>query len=120
MSNSAEPTLLDVLNEVRLIRADVARDIAQLDQRVSQLDQRVGQLDQRVSQLDQRVGQLEHRVGQLDNQITQNDERLRQEVQRWDERFFKFAEDSANRANTLIAGATISVIAGVILLLLRQ
>ncbi|MEN9221586.1 MAG: hypothetical protein Q6M04_04035 [Thermostichus sp. BF3_bins_97] len=99
MSNPAEPTLLDVLNEVRLIREDVARDIARLDQRVSQLDERVGQLDER---------------------ITQNDERLRQEVQRWDERFFKFAEDAANRANTLIAGATISVIAGVILLLLRQ
>ncbi|MCF2971136.1 hypothetical protein L1047_08010 [Synechococcus sp. Nb3U1] len=106
MSNPAEPTLLDVLNEVRLIRADVARDIARLDERVSQLDHRVGQLDERV--------------GQLDERMTQNDERLRQEVQRWDERFFKFAEDSANRANTLIAGATISVIAGVILLLLRQ
>lgn len=113
MSNPAEPTLLDVLNEVRLIRADVARDIARLDERVSQLDHRVGQLDERV-------GQLDERVGQLDERMTQNDERLRQEVQRWDERFFKFAEDSANRANTLIAGATISVIAGVILLLLRH
>ncbi|MEB3274352.1 MAG: hypothetical protein ACO4CG_15545 [Prochlorothrix sp.] len=37
-----------------------------------------------------------------------------------DNRFFQFARDSLNWANTLSARATISVIAGVILLLLRQ
>lgn len=48
------------------------------------------------------------------------DESLKAEVKRWDDRFFKFAEDSTNRSNTLIASATISVIAGVVLILLRQ
>jgi len=48
------------------------------------------------------------------------DNSLKAEVKRWDDRFFKFAEDSTNRSNTLIASATISVIAGVVLILLRQ
>ncbi|NJL99888.1 MAG: hypothetical protein HC924_14305 [Synechococcaceae cyanobacterium SM2_3_2] len=46
--------------------------------------------------------------------------RLDSEVKRWDERFYKFAEDTANRANTLIASATIAVIAGTLLLILRE
>jgi len=41
-------------------------------------------------------------------------------VKRWDTWFFDFSRDSLNRANMLIASATMSVIAGVILLLLRQ
>jgi hypothetical protein len=54
------------------------------------------------------------------NRIDQLDTKLTEEVKRWDDRFFKFAEDSVNRSNTLIASATISVIAGVVLLLLRN
>jgi hypothetical protein len=72
-TENREPTLTDVLNEVR---------------------------------------SLSRKVDQLDTKLTD-------EVKRWDERFFKFAEDSVNRSNTLIASATISVIAGVVLLLLR-
>jgi len=45
---------------------------------------------------------------------------MKDEVRWWDERFFKFAEDSANRANTLIASATIAVIAGVLLLIFNS
>jgi hypothetical protein len=45
---------------------------------------------------------------------------LKAEVERWDQRFFGFARDSLNRANTLIASATISVIVGMILLILKQ
>jgi hypothetical protein len=56
----------------------------------------------------------------LQTSVDANDQRLTDEVKRWDDRFFKFAEDSVNRSNTLIASATISVIAGVVLLLLRQ
>jgi hypothetical protein len=59
-------------------------------------------------------------IAALQTRMDENDKRLTEEVKRWDERFFKFAEDSVNRSNTLIASATISVIAGVVLLLLRQ
>ena len=52
-------------------------------------------------------------IGQLEG-------RLESEIRRWDERFFSFAEATANRANTLIASATIAVIAGVLLLVLRD
>jgi hypothetical protein len=45
---------------------------------------------------------------------------LKDEVKRWDAQFFKFAEDTANRANTLIASASIAVIAGTLLLILRE
>ncbi|MGF1576104.1 MAG: hypothetical protein ACFCU9_09225 [Cyanophyceae cyanobacterium] len=52
--------------------------------------------------------------------IGQLEDRLESEIRRWDERFFSFAEATANRANTLIASATIAVIAGVLLLVLRD
>ncbi|MDX2273541.1 MAG: hypothetical protein NW237_16545 [Cyanobacteriota bacterium] len=45
---------------------------------------------------------------------------LQTEVKRWDERFFEFSRDTANRANTLIASAAIAVIAGSLLLILRE
>ncbi len=66
------------------------------------------------------VDQLRDQVTQLDHKIDSNRQELRDEVKRWDERFFKFAEDTANRANTLIASATIAVIAGTLLLTLRE
>lgn len=56
----------------------------------------------------------------LESLLQLSREELKAEVKRWDDRFFKFAEDSTNPSNTLIASATISVIAGVVLLLLRQ
>lgn len=77
-AENREPTISDVLDELRSVRDELKADITGLD------------------------------------------ERLTQEVKRWDDRFFKFSEDSANRANTLIAGATISVVTGVIFLLLKQ
>jgi hypothetical protein len=80
-TENREPTLSDVLFELRSLKSDVES---------------------------------------LKTNIVKMDERLADEVKRWDDRFFKFAEDSANRANTLIAGATISVITGVVFLLLRQ
>ncbi len=66
------------------------------------------------------VDQLRDQVTQLDHKIDSNRQELRDEVKRWDERFFKFAENMANRANTLIASATIAVIAGTLLLILRE
>ncbi len=66
------------------------------------------------------VDQLRDQVTQLDHKIDSNQQELRDEVKRWDERFFKFAENMANRANTLIASATIAVIAGTLLLILRE
>lgn len=77
-AENREPTISDVLDELRSVRDELKADITGLD------------------------------------------ERLTQEVKRWDDRFFKFSEDSANQANTLIAGATISVVTGVIFLLLKQ
>ncbi|NEQ96457.1 MAG: DUF2207 domain-containing protein [Cyanothece sp. SIO2G6] len=59
-------------------------------------------------------------LADLQSELTRSRQELQDEVKRWDTRFFEFSRDSLNRANTLIASATISVIAGVILLLLRQ
>ncbi|MGA1262841.1 MAG: hypothetical protein ACO331_02895 [Prochlorothrix sp.] len=73
-------------------------------------------------QAEMRQGLVEVRqdVGNLQEELARSRQELQEEVKRWDNRFFEFSRDSLNRANTLIASATISVIAGVILLLLRQ
>ena len=63
---------------------------------------------------------ISQNVEHLQEELTQSRQEIQEEVKRWDARFFEFSRDSLNRANTLIASATISVIAGVILLLLRQ
>lgn len=70
--------------------------------------------------LDIELKSINSRLGTLEKEQRESNQKLTEEVKRWDERFFKFAEDSSNRANSLIAGATISVIAGVVLLLLRS
>jgi hypothetical protein len=68
-------------------------------------------------------------VERIEDKVDGIEVKLEAEVKRWDERFFKFAEDTANRANTLIASATIvlrttrrviAVIAGTLLLILRE
>jgi hypothetical protein len=59
-------------------------------------------------------------IERIETEVATTRQELRDEVKRWDERFFKFAEDTANRANTLIASATIAVIAGTLLLILRE
>jgi hypothetical protein len=78
---------------------NILRAIAELKGDISRLDQRVQSLDQKVQALEAK---------------------LESEVRRWDERFFKFAADSNNRALTLITSATIAVIAGVILSLVKS
>jgi hypothetical protein len=69
---------------------------------------------------EERLDRIEKAIESLTQEVVAIRQELRDEVRRWDERFFKFAEDTANRANTLIASATIAVIAGVLLLVLRQ
>jgi hypothetical protein len=75
--------------------------------------------------------ELRHQTSDLQNQFVEFQEQttknfadlrteLKAEVERWDQRFFDFSRDSLNRANTLIASATISVIVGMILLILKQ
>jgi len=77
-----------------------------------------------LTKISQNVEHLQEELTQsrqeLQQELTQSRQDLQEEVKRWDARFFDFSRDSLNRANTLIASATISVIAGVILLLLRQ
>lgn len=101
-SENVEPTLTDVLGAIQ------------------QVSHRLDTLDNRLDTLDERLGTLEVEMKAAQTDSARNNERLAAEVKRWDDRFFKFAEDSANRANTLIAGGTISVITGVIFLLLKQ
>jgi len=77
-----------------------------------------------LTKISQNVEHLQEELTQsrqeLQAELIQSRQELQEEVKRWDTRFFDFSRDSLNRANTLIASATISVIAGVILLLLRQ
>ncbi len=90
-----DPTLSDILAAIDGIRQDVAATRGELAATRDDL------------------AATRQDIGQLDS-------RLETEVRRWDERFFSFAEATANRANTLIASATIAVIAGVLLLVLRD
>lgn len=78
------------------------------------------EMRQGLVEVRQDVGELRQNLGNLQEEFTRSRQELQEEVKRWDNRFFEFSRDSLNRANTLIASATISVIAGVILLLLRQ
>lgn len=48
------------------------------------------------------------RIDQTLERIEKTEQRIESEVKRWDDRFFKFLEDTANRSLTLIAGATIA------------
>ena len=67
----------------------------------------------------QSFSEIRQEMGEVREELAQSRQEFQEEVKRWDNRFFEFSRDSLNRANTLIASATISVIAGVILLLLR-
>lgn len=82
---------------------------------------------QGFSEVRQNIGEIRHDLGEVRHdlvgvreELAQSRQEFQDEVKRWDNRFFEFSRDSLNRANTLIASATISVIAGVILLLLRN
>lgn len=103
-----ESTLSVILTEIQGLRVSVDS----LDHRVGVLEHRVEELDHRVEALDNRVEALDHRLGSLESQVEKND--YKYEV-------FRDANESLVRLSTsLIAGATISVIAGVVLLLLRS
>lgn len=103
-----ESTLSVILSEIQGLRVSVDS----LDHRVGVLEHRVEELDHRVEALDNRVEALDHRLGSLESQVEKND--YKYEV-------FRDANESLVRLSTsLIAGATISVIAGVVLLLLRS
>jgi uncharacterized coiled-coil DUF342 family protein len=77
-----------------------------------------------TSDLQNQFTGLQNQFVEFQEQTTKNFADLRTElkaeVERWDQRFFDFARDSLNRANTLIASATISVIVGMILLIFKQ
>ena len=68
----------------------------------------------------QSFSEIRQEMGEVREELAQSRKEFQEELKRWDNRFFEFSRDSLNRANTLIASATISVIAGVILLLLRN
>ncbi|MEN9222848.1 MAG: hypothetical protein Q6L60_12455 [Thermostichus sp. HHBFW_bins_43] len=73
-----------------------------------------------MTSTDERLERLENSLANVLEEVKATRQELKEEVKRWDERFFKFAEDTANRANTLIASAAIAVIAGTLLLILRE
>ena len=103
-----ESTLSVILSEIQGLRVSVDS----LDHRVGVLEHRVEELDHRVEALDNRVEALDHRLGSLESQVEKND---------YNYEVFRDANESLVRLSTsLIAGATISVIAGVVLLLLRS
>jgi HEPN domain-containing protein len=94
------------------------QDIREL---LTKISQNVEHLQEELTQSRQELQEeLIQSRQELQAELIQSRQELQEEVKRWDTRFFDFSRDSLNRANTLIASATISVIAGVILLLLRQ
>ncbi|MEN9205819.1 MAG: hypothetical protein Q6J68_05730 [Thermostichales cyanobacterium SZTDM-1c_bins_54] len=80
----------------------------------------LSRIEQLVQTISQQVEANSHAIAQLGQQMEQVRQDLKEEVRRWDERFCQFAQDTANPANTLIANTTIAVIAGVLLLILKQ
>jgi len=76
--------------------------------------------DQAEQNILRAIAELRSDISSLDQRVQTLETRLESEVRRWDERFFKFAEDSNNRALTLITSATIAVIVGVILTLVKS
>ena len=76
--------------------------------------------DQAEQNILRAIAELRSDISSLDQRVQTLETRLESEVRRWDERFFKFAEDSNNRALTLITSATIAVIVGVILSLVKS
>ncbi len=90
------------------------------DQAEQNILRAIADLKSDIINLDHRLQSLTHRVENLDHRVQALETRLESEVRRWDERFFKFAEDSNNRALTLITSATIAVIVGVILSLVKS
>ena len=76
--------------------------------------------DQAEQNILRAIADLKSDITNLDHRVQALETRLESEVRRWDERFFKFAEDSNNRALTLITSATIAVIVGVILSLVKS
>jgi hypothetical protein len=66
------------------------------------------------------VERLDKELQEIRSDLAATRQELRDEVRRWDERFFEFAKDTANRANTLIASAAVTVIAGTLLLIRRE
>jgi len=76
--------------------------------------------DQAEQNILRAIAELRSDISTLDRRVQTLETRLEMEVRRWDERFFKFAEDSNNRALTLITSATVAVIVGVILAVVKS
>ncbi|MEN9204131.1 MAG: hypothetical protein Q6K80_07150 [Thermostichus sp. DG_1_6_bins_120] len=129
MTASTEDRLDRIERVVEILvnqQGEVLGRVDQLSRRVDNLTERVDNLTERVDNLTERVDNLTERVdnltGQMQN-LSQTVNKLSTDV---DKLGFKFdaAQSVGERlerlATSLIAGATISIIAGVILVLLRE
>ncbi len=94
--------------------------LERIERLVEVISQKVEANSEAIANLGHRVDANTQAIAALTQKMDMLSQEMKDEVRRWDERFFKFAEDTANRANTLIASATIAVIAGVLLLILKQ
>jgi len=65
-SSSPEPTIADVLNQLRDFKADVDQRFEKIDQRFEKIDQRFEKIDQRFEKIDQRFEKIDQRFESLD------------------------------------------------------
>jgi chromosome segregation ATPase len=96
MNSSSEPTLSDVLQEVRGRRQDV-----------NELKQDVDSLKQDVDGLKQNVDGLKQDIDDIRKELTA-------EVKRWDERYYQLSKDTLGFARyVIVSGVIVAVLAPV-------
>ncbi|WP_247215380.1 gp58-like family protein [Synechococcus sp. C9] len=103
MNSPSEPTLADVLQELRGLRQDV-----------SELKQDVDGLKRDVDDLKQDVDDLKREVDGLKQE-------LNAEVKRWDERYYQLSKDTLGFARyVIVSGVIVAILAPVLRFGLEQ
>lgn len=118
--DSQSQAIQELLTEFRNFQGEVRQGFSEIRQDVEKVRHDVEEVRHDVEKVRHDLEEVRHDVGEVREELARSRQEFQEEVRRWDNRFFEFSRDSLNRANTLIASATISVIAGVILLLLRS
>ncbi|WAS06271.1 hypothetical protein LQF76_05130 [Gloeomargaritales cyanobacterium VI4D9] len=96
MNNASEPTLADVLQELRGLRQD-------------------------VSELKQDVDGLKQDVDDLKREVDGLKQELNAEVKRWDERYYQLSKDTLGFARyVIVSGVIVAILAPVLRFGLEQ
>lgn len=94
--------------------------MTQTDDRFDQILTAIGGIREDIDGIREDIDGIREDIDGIRQDVAVTRQELKDEVKRWDQRFFEFSRETANRANTLIASASIAVIAGTLLLILRE